>query len=48
MAVSVDAYVIGAARPSLKSGDVLSIAASWERWVNREAESTLDLTDDAF
>jgi len=25
-----------AARPSLKSGDVVKIAASWERWVTRE------------
>ena len=24
-----------ASRPSLKSGDVMTIAASWERWVNR-------------
>lgn len=42
----------GAARPSLKSGDVLAIAASWERWVNREQETTYDLdaadTDAAF
>jgi hypothetical protein len=34
-----------AARPQLKSGDVLKIAASWERWVTREAG---DQTDDVF
>jgi hypothetical protein len=32
-----------AARPVLKSGDVLAIAASWERWVCRPAGD--DLTD---
>jgi hypothetical protein len=33
----------GAARPNLKSGDVLAIAASWERWITREQETTYDL-----
>jgi hypothetical protein len=33
----------GAARPNLKSGDVLAIAASWERWIGREQELTFDL-----
>jgi hypothetical protein len=37
----------GAARPNLKSGDVLAIAASWERWVTRES-STEDEIGDAF
>lgn len=30
----------GASRADLKSGDVLLIAESWERWVNREADDT--------
>jgi hypothetical protein len=35
---------VSQARPQLKSGDVLTIAASWERWVNREtsAEEAID------
>ena len=32
-----------AARPQLKSGEVLKIAASWERWINRPAGD--ELTD---
>jgi hypothetical protein len=36
----------GAARPNLKSGDVLAIAASWGRWVNRDQETTFDLHDE--
>ena len=35
----------GAARPSPLSGDVLAIAATWKKWVNREEETTYDLTD---
>ena len=46
LAVLKAAAEFGASRPSLKSGDVLTIAASWERWVNR-AESA-DETVDAF
>jgi hypothetical protein len=48
LAVLKAAAEFGAARPSLKSGDVLAIAASWERWITREEETTYDLTDDAF
>ena len=45
LAVLKAAAEFGAARPSLKSGEILAIAASWERWVNRDEENTLDLTD---
>jgi len=47
LAILKAAAEFGAARPSLKSGDVLAIAASWERWVNREdgVETTYELTD---
>lgn len=52
LAILKAAAEFGAARPNLKSGDVLAIAASWERWVNREQELTYDLdaadADDAF
>lgn len=52
LAILKAAAEFGAARPSLKSGDVLAIAASWERWVNRSEETTYDLdaadADDAF
>jgi hypothetical protein len=52
LAVLKAAAEFGAARPNLKSGDVLAIAASWERWIMREQETTYDLdagdTDDAF
>jgi hypothetical protein len=43
LAVLKAAAEFGAARPSLKSGDVLAIAASWERWITREQETTYDL-----
>ena len=46
LAVLKAAAEFAAARPQLKSGDVLKIAASWERWVGR-AESA-DETVDAF
>ena len=46
LAVLKAAAEFAASRPQLKSGDVLTIAASWERWVNR-AESA-DETVDAF
>jgi hypothetical protein len=45
LAVLKAAAEFGAARPNLKSGDVLAIAASWERWINRDCETTYDLTD---
>ena len=35
LAVLKAAAEFAAARPQLKSGEVLKIAASWERWVNR-------------
>lgn len=35
LAVLKAAAEFGASRPELKSGDVLRIAESWERWVNR-------------
>ena len=38
----------GASRPALKSGDVLTIAASWERWVTRETCAADDDITDAF
>jgi hypothetical protein len=43
LAVLKAAAEFAAARPQLKSGDALMIAASWERWVNRDAAD--DLTD---
>lgn len=48
LAVLKAAAEFGAARPSLKSGHILAIAASWERWISRDEETTYDLTDDAF
>lgn len=45
LAVLKAAAEFGAARPNLKSGDVLSIAAVWEKWINREEETTYELTD---
>jgi hypothetical protein len=45
LAILKAAAEFGAARPSLKSGDVLAIAASWERWVHREEATTYELTD---
>jgi hypothetical protein len=48
LAILKAAAEFAAARPNLKSGHVLSIAESWERWVNRadDAEqTTYDLTD---
>jgi hypothetical protein len=43
LAILKAAAEFGAARPNLKSGDVLAIAASWERWIGREQELTFDL-----
>jgi hypothetical protein len=37
----------GASRPNLKSGDVLAIAASWERWVCR-SDGPADDLEEAF
>lgn len=46
LAVLKAASEFAAARPMLKSGDVLMIAASWERWVNRdESAADEDLAD---
>jgi hypothetical protein len=45
LAVLKAAAEFGAARPNLKSGHILSIAASWEKWVMREEETTYELTD---
>ena len=44
LAVLKAAAEFAASRPQLKSGDVLKIAGSWERWVLRAA-GDLDLTD---
>ncbi|HEX6786943.1 MAG TPA: hypothetical protein VF076_07080 [Acidimicrobiales bacterium] len=44
LAVLKAAAAFGASRPELKSGDVLTIAASWERWINRPADG-LDLAE---
>jgi hypothetical protein len=46
LAVLKAAAEFGAARGNLKSGDVLAIAATWERWVNREEETTFHLRDE--
>jgi hypothetical protein len=46
LAVLKAAAEFAAARPQVKSGEVLKIAASWERWVTRPADSTD--TVDAF
>lgn len=46
LAVLKAAAEFGASRPELKSGEVLKIAESWERWVLRPSDS-LDL-DEAF
>ena len=43
LAVLKAAAEFATARPQLKSGEVLKIAASWERWVNRPESD--DLTD---
>ena len=43
LAVLKAAAEFAAARPQLKSGEVLKIAASWERWVTRDEGA--DLTD---
>jgi len=43
LAVLNAAAEFAANRPQVKSGEVLKIAASWEWWVNRDADD--DLTD---
>jgi hypothetical protein len=45
LAVLKAAAEFGASRPELKSGDVLRIAESWERWVNRESNAGDELMD---
>jgi len=47
LAVLKAAAEFGAARPSVKSGEVLAIAESWERWVYRSDDPADDL-DEAF
>lgn len=39
LAVLKAAAEFGASRSNLKSGDVLLIAESWERWINREDDT---------
>jgi hypothetical protein len=46
LAVLKAAAEFGAARPQLKSGHILSIAASWERWITREEDTTFNLDDE--
>jgi hypothetical protein len=46
LAVLKAAAEFGAARPQLKSGDVLAIAATWERWIMRDQETTFALADE--
>jgi hypothetical protein len=45
LAVLKAAAEFGAARPNLKSGDVLAIAASWERWILRSGDPVDDLAE---
>lgn len=45
LAVLKAAAAFGASRSDLKSGDVLKIAESWERWVNRSDDPTDDLAE---
>jgi len=45
LAILKAAAEFGAARPSLKSGDVLKIAESFERWVLRDDETETDNVD---
>ena len=47
LAVLKAAAEFGASREGLKSGDVLAIAESWERWVCRSGDPT-DGLDEAF
>jgi hypothetical protein len=44
LAVLKAAAEFAAGRHNVKSGDVLRIAASWERWINRDPDDP-DLTD---
>ena len=46
LAVLKAAAEFGASRPDLKSGDVLAIATSWERWVT--SSPVVDALDEAF
>ena len=45
LAVLKAAAEFGAARPGLKSGEVLKIAESWERWVLRDGDPADDLVE---
>lgn len=45
LAVLKAAAEFGSSRPSLKSGEVLKIAESWERWVLRSTDPTDDLAE---
>jgi hypothetical protein len=45
LAVLKAAAEFAAARPQLKSGDVLAIAESWERWTLRSDDPTDDLAE---
>ena len=45
LAVLKAAAEFAAARPQLKSRDVMTIATSWERWVTRETDAAEELTD---
>jgi hypothetical protein len=45
LAVLKAASEFAAARPNLKSGEVLAIAATWERWVNRESSAEEEIVD---
>lgn len=45
LAVLKAAAEFGAARPQVKSGDVLAIAESWERWVLRSGDPIDDLAE---
>jgi hypothetical protein len=48
LAVLKAAAEFAAARQNLKSGDVLKVAASWERWVLRDDASAVDDLEEAF
>ena len=45
LAVLKAAAEYAASRPESKSADVLKIAASWERWVNRESAAEDEIVD---
>jgi hypothetical protein len=45
LAILKAAAEFGASRPNLKSGDVLTIADSWERWIYRDDDATETVAD---